>query len=279
MRTAGVNAFKWDRAGDGVSPHFMALLDIARSLRKVDPNVFINVTVGTWPSPFWLMHVDSTWRNGSADVGWLGKGSDGGKSVYNRERWLTFRDGECHRMFVRGSPLYPLNSVMHHGIVHGREFQGGSIGDANPPELRNEARSYFASGAMLQELYLTPELLNGAAWDAVADAAKWAHKNADVLVDAHWVGGDPLNGEIYGYAAWNARKGTLMLRNPSDVPQRYSLDIGSAFELPTGAAKRYRLSSPYSDQRIQSLTCDAGTPDVIELGPFEVVVFDAMPVK
>jgi hypothetical protein len=90
MRTAGVNAFKWDRAGDGVSPHFMALLDIARSLRKVDPNVFINVTVGTWPSPFWLMHVDSTWRNGSADVGWLGKGSDGGKSVYNRERWLTF---------------------------------------------------------------------------------------------------------------------------------------------------------------------------------------------
>jgi hypothetical protein len=57
------------------------------------------------------------------------------------------------------------------------------------------------------------------------------------------------------------------------------LDIGSAFELPAGAAKRYRLSSPYSDQRIQNLICDAGTPDVIELGPFEVVVFDAMPVK
>ena len=279
MRTAGVNAFKWDRAGDGVSPHFMALLDIARSLRKVDPNVFINVTVGTWPSPFWLLHVDSTWRNGSADVGWLGKGSDGGKSVYNRERWLTFRDGECHRMFVRASPLYPLNSVMHHGIVHGREFQGGSIGDVNPPELRNEARSYFASGAMLQELYLTPELLPGAAWDAVADAAKWAHKNADVLIDAHWVGGDPLKGEVYGYAAWSARKGTLMLRNPSDVPQRFMLDVGSAFELPAGAAKRYVLKSPYSDQRIQNLICDAGNADVIELAPFEVVVFDAMPVK
>jgi hypothetical protein len=132
---------------------------------------------------------------------------------------------------------------------------------------------------MLQELYLTPELLNGAAWDAVADAAKWAHRNVDVLVDAHWVGGDPLKGEVYGYAAWNARKGTLMLRNASDVPQRYSLDIGSAFELPAGASKRYRLTSPYSDQRIQSLTCDAGTPDVIELGPFEVVIFDAIPVK
>ena len=44
----------------------MALLDIARQLRKQNPDVFINVTVGTWPSPFWLNHVDSTWRNGSA---------------------------------------------------------------------------------------------------------------------------------------------------------------------------------------------------------------------
>ena len=31
MREDGVNAFKWDKAGDGVSPHFMALLDIART--------------------------------------------------------------------------------------------------------------------------------------------------------------------------------------------------------------------------------------------------------
>jgi hypothetical protein len=73
MREAGVNAFKWDKAGEGVTPHFMALLDVAQSLRKANPDLFINVTVGTWPSPFWLNHVDSTWRNGSADVGWAGK--------------------------------------------------------------------------------------------------------------------------------------------------------------------------------------------------------------
>jgi hypothetical protein len=55
---------------------------------------------------------------------------------------------------------------------------------------------------MLQELYLTPELLNGAAWDAVADAAKWAHRNVDVLVDAHWVGGDPLVLDSWEVPAW-----------------------------------------------------------------------------
>jgi hypothetical protein len=58
---------------------------------------------------------------GSADVGWAGQGDD-------REKWLAFRDGYCRRLFVEMSPLYPLNSVMHHGIVHGRAFQGDKVG-------------------------------------------------------------------------------------------------------------------------------------------------------
>lgn len=70
MKKDKVTYFKWDKAGDGISPHFMALLSIASELRRENPRLFINTTVGTWPSPFWLNHVDSTWRNGTADVGW-----------------------------------------------------------------------------------------------------------------------------------------------------------------------------------------------------------------
>ena len=276
MRESGVNAFKWDKAGNGVNPHFMALLDIARILRKENPEVFINVTVGTWPSPFWLNHVDTTWRDGSGDVSWSGKGRDA-NNKFDREKWLTFRDGYCRRLFVEASPLYPLNSVMHHGIVHGIHFQGGSIGKANPPDLKNEARSYFANGASLQELYLTPSLMTPAAWDQVAEAAKWGHANADVLVDAHWIGGDPLESQAYGYAAWNARKGTLMLRNPDDKPQTMTLDAEVVFELPPNAPRNYALSSPYKDQRIQSLNLKARESTSITLDPFEVLVFDAQP--
>lgn len=267
MREDGVNAFKWDKAGEGVSPHFMALLDIARNLRKQDPNVFINVTVGTWPSPFWLNHVDSTWRNGSADVGWAGKGDD-------REKWLTFRDGNCRKYFVEKSPLYPLNSIMAHGIVHGRNFQGERVAKAGP-HLKNEARSYFANGSSLQELYLTPALMTPQAWDDVADAAKWAQANADVLVDSHWVGGDPLKLQVYGFAAWNPRKGTLMLRNPDNQPQNFTLDADTTFELPAGAAKQFSLQAAYPDQRVQTLSLEAGQPQSITLAPFEVLVFDA----
>ena len=270
MREDGVNAFKWDKAGDGVSPHFMALLDIAQHLRRQNPKLFINVTVGTWPSPFWLDFVDSTWRNGSADVGWAGKGDD-------REKWLTFRDGYCRKMFVERSPLYPLNSIMAHGIVYGRNFQGERVAKAGP-HLKNEARSYFANGSSLQELYLTPSMMTPLAWDDVADAAKWAQANADVLVDSHWVGGDPLQLQVYGYASWNPRKGTLMLRNPNDQPQSFTVDAQTVFELPSGAAKNYALKSPYSDQRVPTLSLTAGCPIAITLQPFEVLVFDTQPV-
>lgn len=269
MREDGVNAFKWDRAGEGVSPHFMALLDIARNLRRENPAVFINVTVGTWPSPFWLNHVDTTWRMGSGDVGWSGKGDD-------REKWLTYRDGNCRRYFVEKAPLYPLNSVMHHGIVHGRCFQGERVGKTGP-NLTNEVRSYFANGAMLQELYITPSMMTPAAWDVLAEAARWAHTNADVLVDSHWVGGDPLKLEPYGYAAWSPRKATLMLRNPDDHQRSIVLDANAVFELPPGMPKHFSLQSPYKDQRVQSLELEAGQPQSVALEPFEVLVLEATP--
>ena len=278
MREAGVNAFKWDRAGDGVTPHFMALLDVARTLRSVNPNIFINVTVGTWPSPFWLNHVDATWRNGTADVGWAGKGNDPDNPAHDREKWITFRDGSCRQCFVEKSPLYPLNSVMHHGIVNGRNFQGKDVA-ASGLNLRHESRSYFATGATLQELYLTPSLMTPQAWDDVADAAKWAHANADVLVDAHWVGGDPFKLEPYGYAAWNNRKATLMLRNPDDHPRRIDIDAAKVFELPPGAATHYRVVSPYSDMQTPISDMIAGEPDIITLQPFDVLVLDMSPLE
>ena len=120
-------------------------------------------------------------------------------------------------------------------------------------------------------------MMTSQAWDDVADAARWAHANADVLVDSHWVGGDPLKLEIYGYAAWNPRKGTLMVRNPDNRVQTVALDAATIFELPAGVATAYALTSPYPDQRVQTLKLAAGQPQNLSLQPFEVLVFDANP--
>ncbi|AQT67742.1 Alpha-galactosidase [Anaerohalosphaera lusitana] len=270
MNEYGVNYFKWDRAGSGVSPHFMALLRLARDLRKENPDVFINVTVGTWPSPFWLNHVDSTWRSG-ADVGWTGKGDI-------RERWITFRDAECYNRVVKQAPLYPLSSIMHHGLVLGYHFQGKNISEAGA-DLKNEARSYFAAGPNLQELYLSPDLMTDAAWKQVAQAYKWYEKNEDIMADTHWVGGNPAVLEPYGWASWSADKAVLGLRNPDDQEKTIKVDLDEFFELPDDAPSSYKLQSPYKDQRIQKLELHANQPHALTLKPFEVLVFDALPTQ
>jgi hypothetical protein len=121
-------------------------------------------------------------------------------------------------------------------------------------------------------------LMSAENWDALAEAAKWSHDNADVLVDTHWIGGDPAEGQVYGWAAWSKTKGILSLRNPSDKSGSITIDIGKAFELPSGAAEKYSLKSPWKeDEGVEAIVLSAGKTHTFELKPFEVLVFDATP--
>jgi len=87
----------------------------------------------------------------------------------------------------------------------------------------------------------------------LAAGAKWSRANADVLVDTHWVGGDPGEHQVYGWASWTLRKGILVLRNPDDKSANIQIDIGTAFELLQGAAQKFRLISPTSVRNKLSL--------------------------
>lgn len=260
IRDEGVNYFKWDNAAN-----FTSLARIAEELRKIDPNLFINTTVNTFPSPFFLNTMDATWRGGE-DCGWFGPGT-------SRERYITYRDKELYARVVRRAPLYPINSIMHCAPVLGRYYQAAHISG----DMKNDCRALFGMGPVLQELYISPDLMTELSWDQLAEAIRWAHANAGVLTDAHWIGGDPGKLEIYGCAAWSPRRGTLMLRNPADKLAAVTLDIEKVFELPAGSARAYDLTAAYPDQRVGRLQAVAGTRLTLNLEPFEVLVFDAKP--
>ena len=117
-------------------------------------------------------------------------------------------------------------------------------------------------------------------WDALAEAARWARANRDVLVDTHWIGGDPLKAEVYGFASWTPRKAILTLRNPDDRPASFELDVSQAFELPEGALQTYALKSPWKgDSGQTAISVTAGQAYRFDLKPFEVLVFDATPTR
>jgi hypothetical protein len=272
----GVNQFKLDGTGNvdqvvkgsAFSSDFDAAIHLISDVRRLKPDIYINLTTGTWPSPFWLFYADSIWRGGD-DTEFAGVGTD-------RERWITYRDADTYSGIVKLGQLYPLNSLMLHGIVFAQKAPHLSTDPGH--DFANEVRSYFGSGTQLQEMYITPSLLTNDDWDVLAESARWSRANAATLVDTHWIGGDPRWLEVYGWAAWSPQKAIITLRNPSNQPQDFTLDAGQALQLPPDAPRAYVMHSPWSADAAQpSVDLQAGTPHAFHLAPFEVLTLEGTP--
>jgi hypothetical protein len=278
IRRYGANHFKFDGIATGMyaSGGGQYVLDteamrrLMLELRREEPSLYINLTTGSWPSPFWLRYADSLWRQGN-DMDFTGKGP-------KQQQWITYRDQETHRNVVRKGPLYPLNSLMTQGVAYSRHGTAGEP-SFNSAGFKDDVRAFFGSGTGLQELYLQPDKLTAQDWIVLAEAAKWSRASADVLVDTHWIGGDPGRLEPYGWAAWSPRKGIVTVRNPDDQPRQFALNLREAFELPAGAPARYSLKSPWAEHGTQpAMLLEADKPARLTLKPFEVVSYDAIPV-
>ena len=273
LREDGVNQFKLDGTGspDKVTPasafdsDFAAAIALIADLRAVEPDLFINLTTGTWPSPFWLRSADSIWRGGE-DHSFAGTGS-------NRQRWITYRDADTYGGVVRQGPLFPLNSLMLHGIIYARHAHGL---DTDPyDDFPDEVHDYFASGTGLQELYISPDLLTERNWDTLAAAANWARARAAVLRDSHWVGGDPARGEVYGWASWAPGRAVIALRNPAAQPQAFELALAAMLELPASEPLHWRATPAFAPGSALELRADQ--PTRVTLNGYEVRVLDLVP--
>ncbi|HJR10088.1 MAG TPA: enterotoxin [Rhodanobacteraceae bacterium] len=273
-----INQFKFDGTGNvnSVYPGSEFDSDFAAAIRLIDdiradkPNTFINLTTGTWASPFWLKYADSIWRDGY-DHNFAGVGP-------YREQWITYRDMQTYQNIVIKGPLFPINSLMLHGIIYA---QHAVHLDTDPGhDFANEVHSYFATGTDLQEMYVTPSLLTDADWDTLAQAANWSRANAEVLRDTHWIGGDPGRLDAYGWAAWSPNKSFITLRNPDDKPRLAILDVDRQLQLPKDAVRRFNVSDVWHTGGDDvPKTLDAGHEVTITLQPFEVLTLQLTPVK
>ncbi|KEY60609.1 enterotoxin [Serratia sp. DD3] len=272
-----ITSFKLDGMGNANSyipgsqfaSDFDASIELIKNMREVNKDLFINLTTGTNASPSWLFYADSIWRQGD-DINLYGQGS----AV---QQWITYRDAETYRSIVQKGPLFPLNSLMYHGIVSAENAYYGLEKVQADHDFADQVWSYFATGTQLQEMYITPSMLNSVKWDTLATAAKWSRANSDVLVDTHWIGGNPTLLEPYGWASWSNKKAIFGLRNPSDKEQVYYLDLTKSFEIPQGETSRFMLKTVYGSN--VTLPANYIKPVVVTLKPLETLVIEARPVK
>ena len=253
--------------GSAFSSDFDAAIHLIGELRRLKPDIFINLTTGTYPSPFWLMYADSIWRGGD-DSNFAGVGSC-------RERWITYRDA---RHVCRSGESGPAFSAEFADAARNYLCEAGATSDDRSGQAisRNEVHDYFGIRDAVAGVVHHASLLTADNWETLAEAAKWSRENASVLADTHWVGGDPRWLEVYGWAAWSPAKAILTLRNPSDHAQDFTVDIASAFELPAGAAQSYSARSPWAADASQAaIELRAGEGHTFHLAPFQVLTLEA----
>lgn len=258
-----------------------AIISIERAVRQKRPDIFLNTTVGTWASPFWFHFTDAVWRQ-EGDYG------EAGNQGTDRERWITYRDRLVYQNFIQRSPVCPINTLMTHGFILSR--WGAVSKNMDYEGIVREMRCAFACGSGMVELYNDYKLMDeikdnqgnaGALWKDLAECIKWQQEQADVLPDAHWVGGNPWDGKkanVYGWAAWNGKKSVLTLRNPSASAQTFTTTLREALEIPSYVRGKITLTHAFSQAELQGMPInkpiDIDTPLTLNLPGSSVFIYN-----
>ena len=258
-----------------------AIISIERAVRQKRPDIFLNTTVGTWASPFWFHFTDAVWRQ-EGDYG------EAGDQGTDRERWITYRDRLVYQNFIQRSPVCPINTLMTHGFILSR--WGAVSKNMDYDGIVREMRCAFACGSGMVELYNDYKLMDeikdnqgnaGALWKDLAECIKWQQEQADVLPDAHWVGGNPWDGKkanVYGWAAWNGKKSVLTLRNPSTSAQSFTTTLREALEIPSYVRGKITLTHAFSQAELQGMPInkpiDIDTPLTLNLPGSSVFIYN-----
>ena len=221
------NYFVCGRGGHGhfISPdqsseaNVNALLSVLKYEEKIDSDLFLAVTSGLWPSPWWLPYCDTTWMGG--------KDHDANKKIpalRGSEFEMNYRDGALYKMLVQEGKVFPLSALMTHGIVDARHNVYGMTKEDDIGWC-NHLMNYLGRGTLMREFYISPELIPEKRWEMIARGLRWAKSLDDCMADSHFILGNPLKGELFGFQGRAGNKSYISLRNPSFLGTNISLRV------------------------------------------------------
>ena len=239
-----------------------AIRDVFTAWRKGRPDLLIGYTSGSNPSPFWLQYADYLWRGGRDDS------HAGGGPAFDRHN--TYLDSilQLHR-----STEMPVSAFVTFDIVQGR-ISGGDN------EVFERGCWWLAARTSLHhDWYVQASDLSPAQWKTLARAARWAKGHEQRFRFSRMIGGDPSQGEVYGFSAYDGSQATLALRNPSsDTAKTIEGSLAQWLDLPDAARRlSFRLTGVYGQTPALAGIQGAETRIRLELPPLAIAVFEAAP--
>ena len=211
------NYFVCGRGGHGhfISPdqsseaNVNALLSVLKYEAELKPDLFLAVTSGLWPSPWWLPYCDSTWMGG--------KDHDANKKIpvlRGSEFEMNYRDGALYKMLVEEGKVFPLSALMTHGVVDARHNVYNMTKESDVGWC-NHLMNYLGRGTLMREFYLSPELIPEKRWEMIARGLRWAKSIDNCMANSHFILGNPMIGELFGFQGTSENKSYLSFRNPT----------------------------------------------------------------
>ncbi|HUN65036.1 MAG TPA: alpha-galactosidase [Bacteroidota bacterium] len=279
----GVGYFKWDGIqfscsepdhGHPVGIYsrravMESVIDKCNAVRAINPNVFLNISSGTWLSPWWVKYANQIWMQGE-DYGYADV-----PSISPRDAAITYRDFSLYEDFRTNDFWFPIQNLMTHGIIKGNLEKLG--GEAEPlDKFTNEVLLYFARGVSMWELYISPDILTEAEWDAMGNAMVWARDRFPVLAGTEMIGGDPKKRETYGYVHFSGNRAIIAARNPWVTPGTLRAELSPASGLSPDASSLV-LERVYPTRWISPKLFRSGTVLELPLDAYETAVYELYP--
>jgi hypothetical protein len=283
-KNRGVAYYKWDgiqfSCSDPSHGHPVgvysrrAIMDSVISLDNAvwneNPDAFLNITSGTWLSPWWVKYASTIWMQGG-DYGYANI-----PSISRRDQAITYRDWGLYNDFVKKDSWFPIANLMTHGLIKGRLQK---LGAKEPlDKYANNAVLYFSRGISMWELYISPDLLTDNQWNVIAQDIKWAKSRFDLLKHTVMVGGNPSKGRTYGYAHFKVDRGIITVRNPMAKPQVLNVDLSKRLGLAEDADSLV-VERVYPQKEISPVLVSSGSSLTFDLKGYETAVYEIFPLK
>lgn len=245
---------------------WIAIFETMRKARsEKGKDLWINMTCYVNPSPWWLQWVNSFWLQNSGDIDFA-RNIKGQAQV---DQVLSYRDDRYFDFAQVRDQQFPLSRLYNHEPIYGNSAKLKYTDE----EFEKYLYMHATRGMAFWELYYSFNMMTPAKWKANGDVLKWARANYHILQHAQLIGKTPVQNEVYGYSAWTDTEGVLSLRNPTDKPATYQINLDELIGVKDTVQNVYRYNVYNKSDSETEEKFSRGASFTVTLKPFEVKIY------